>query len=158
MRRNPVFISTDPAHIKHRYIQRSHLFRGPDGAILQFSGKQVISIARIVPHETEALSATFVRSILQQAGHEPSIVDARHGFRSTGPSQGGPAVDAADRPKKEAAVRIAFSTETATQAALTFLRASLLFDCKITLCLAPKSIQVVISHLRTFSRCFHFVH
>jgi hypothetical protein len=24
--------------------------------------------------------------------------------------------------------------------------------------LAPKSIQVVISHLRTFSRCFHFVH
>ncbi len=152
MRTSHAFVPSVPLEIRQRRIQRTVVLRNSEGAVVQFAGGQVISIGRIAPQATEADTSSWIRSILAEAGHLPAIIESHHGVRPTGPCFGGPAPSITQPLQREAAVRIAFDTKEATLQALTFLRESAMFTCKITLCRAPPMTQTVINDLRT-----HFV-
>lgn len=161
MRSDPAFISTQPHLIRKRYIQKSHAFRRADGSLAQFPGSQVISIARVSPLDNPLATAEAVRSILTQAGHLPDIVDAQHGYRSTGTALGDRGTDHPQPRVLEAAVRVTFPSTETTNHALEFLRQSDKFDCQISLCRAPATTQTVINHSCTrrgfFSFLFFFI-
>jgi hypothetical protein len=154
MRASPSFISTRPYQRVVRRVARSLAFRNEEGHVVLYKGSQVISIARISPLATESLTENFVKSILVKEGHQPEIVDARHGYRPTGITLGDRGQKESAKPLKQAAVRVAFKTESDALAAKRFLEQCGEFECKITLCRAPLQTQSIVSDLRMDSYSF----
>ena len=121
------FIPTNPVVVGVRRVQTSKVFGGG----LQFPATQCIYVLHLHPEDTIDETAAAMRQVLEGAGHQPLAVVAFHGTPQVRRASGVAWVDK-PQPVLEAAVDVAFATESLARNALLFVKASSQFPARVS--------------------------